>query len=41
MDPNTPYLGALSTFACKMRDVAWSCQALLDLGDSYAWDARL
>ena len=39
--PNTPYLGALSTFTCKMQDVVWSDEALLDLGDSYAWDSRL
>ena len=38
--PSTPYLGALSTFACKMPDVVWSNQALLDLDDSY-WDSRL
>ena len=39
--PNTRYLGALSTFACKMQDVVWSDQALLDLGNCNAWDSRL
>ena len=39
--PGAPYLGALSTFACKMQDVFWSDQALLGLDDSYAWDSRL
>ena len=27
--------------ACKMQDVVWSDQALLDLDDSYAWGSRL
>ena len=31
--PNTPYLDALPTFACKMQDVVWSNQAVLDLCD--------
>ena len=38
---STTSLGALSTFACMMQDVVWSDPALLDLGDSYAWDSRL
>ena len=39
IDP-VPYRGTLSTFACKMPDVVWSDQALLDLDDSYAWDLQ-
>ena len=39
--PNTQYSGAFSAFACTMQDVVWSDQALLDLGDSCAWDSRL
>ena len=27
--------------ACTMQDVVWSDRALLDLGDSCAWDSRL
>ena len=38
--PSTSYLGAHSTFACKMQDVVWSDQALLDLCDPYSWDSR-
>ena len=39
--PSAPYLGVFSTFACKMQDVVWSDQALLDLDVSYASDSRL
>ena len=38
IDPHTLYLGAFSTFACTMQDVAWSNQALADRCDSYAWE---
>ena len=41
IDPSTPYLGALSTFACTMQDVVWSNQALADLCDSYPKKSRL
>ena len=30
----------LSIFSIKMQDVVWSDQALLDLGDSCAWDSQ-
>ena len=39
--PSSPYLGALSTVACKMQDVVWSDQVLDDLGDLHAWDSTL
>ena len=40
MSTNTPSLDALSPFSGKMQDVVWSDQALLDLGDSCAWDSQ-
>ena len=39
--PSTPYLGALSTFACTMQDVVWSNQALADLSAPCPFDSRL
>ena len=38
--PHTRYLGALSTFACKMEDVIWSAQALWNVRcarQTWAW----
>ena len=39
--PSAPYLDDFSTLSCKVQDVVWKNQALLDLDDSYAWDSRL
>ena len=38
--PNTPYLGAFSTFACTMQDVVWSNHALADPCDPHSWDSQ-